>query len=147
MLFHKCRCGALIPQNRDICEACAEHMEEQPSRHMEYNMYRRNKKTAAFYVSGAWRKTRAETIRRFDGIDIYAYYVKHEVQTADMVHHIIPIEDNWSKRLDMSNLIPLSNHSHGVIEALYSRDSRSKKATQKLLFDLIERHKDMAGGV
>ena len=74
MLFHKCRCGALIPQNIAECEACAAKAAGQQSRHMEYNKHRRNKKTAAFYVSSEWRKTRAETIRRFDGVDIYAFY-------------------------------------------------------------------------
>lgn len=114
---------------------------------MEYNKHRRNKKTAAFYVSSEWRKTRAETIRRFDGVDIYAFYVLHVIQTADMVHHITPIEDDWNRRLDATNLIPLSNHSHGITEALYSKDEQTKKATQKMLYDLIERHWKATGGV
>lgn len=114
---------------------------------MEYNKHRRNKKTAAFYVSSEWRKTRAETIRRFDGVDIYAFYVLHVIQTADMVHHITPIEDDWNRRLDATNLIPLSNHSHGIIETLYSKDEQTKKATQKMLYDLIERHWKTTGGV
>lgn len=87
MLFHKCRCGALIPQNIAECEACAAKAAGQQSRHMEYNKHRRNKKTAAFYVSSEWRKTRAETIRRFDGVDIYAFYVLHVIQTADRFKH------------------------------------------------------------
>lgn len=147
MLFHKCRCGALIPQNMAECEACAKSASGQQSRHMEYNKNKRSKKTADFYISKEWRKTRAAAIRRFDGVDIYAYYVRHEIQTADMVHHITPIEDDWSKRLDMSNLIPLSNHSHGIIEALYSKDEQTKKETQKLLRDLIDRHWKAIGGV
>lgn len=147
MLFHKCRCGALIPQNIAECEACAAKAAGQQSRHMEYNKHRRNKKTAAFYVSSEWRKTRAETIRRFDGVDIYAFYVLHVIQTADMVHHITPIEDDWNRRLDATNLIPLSNHSHGIIEALYSKDEQTKKATQKMLYGLIERHWKATGGV
>ena len=140
MLFHKCRCGALIPQNMDMCEACAAGATGQQSRHIEYNKHRRNKKAAAFYVSSEWRKTRAEAIRRFDGVDIYAFYELHQIQTADMVHHITPIEDDWNRRLDVSNLIPLSNHSHGIIEALYSKNEQTKKATQKMLYDLIESH-------
>lgn len=147
MLFHKCRCGALIPQNIAVCAACEANAAGQQSRHMTYNKHRRNKKTAAFYVSSEWRKTRAETIRRFDGVDIYAFYVLHVIQTADMVHHITPIEDDWNRRLDVTNLIPLNNHDHGIIEALYDKDEQTKKATQKMLYDLIERHWKATGGV
>lgn len=145
MLFHKCGCGALIPQGITMCEACAKSKVGQQSRHIEYNKHRRNKKTADFYISSIWRKTRANVIKRFDGVDVYAFYILHDIQTADMVHHIIPIEDDWDRRLDVSNLIPLSNHSHGVIEALYKKDEQTKRATQRLLYDLIECQK--AGGV
>lgn len=147
MLFHKCRCGALIPQNMAACKDCQENASRQQSRHMEYNRYRRNKRAAAFYVSAEWRKQRANVIRNFDGVDLYAFYVLHEIRTADMVHHITPLEDDWNRRLDASNLIPLSNHSHGMIEAMYSKDEQTKKETQKLLYSLIERHRQATGGV
>lgn len=144
-MFHKCRCGALIPQNIAECEVCAGRASGQQSRHMEYNTHRRNKKAAAFYVSSEWRKTRAEAIRRFDGIDIYAFYALHEIQTADMVHHIVPIEDDWNRRLDIANLIPLSNRNHGIIEGLYNKDEQTKKATQKMLYELLDVAKKRQG--
>ena len=147
MLYHKCRCGALIQQNIAECEACAAKAAGQQSRHMEYNKHRRNKKTAAFYVSSEWRKTRAETIRRFDGVDIYAFYVLHVIQTADMVHHVVEIEEDWNKRLDIANLLPLSNGNHGIISALYKKDEATKKQTQQLLYSIIAEHWKEYGGI
>ena len=111
MLFHKCRCGALIPQNIAECEACAAKAAGQQSRHMEYNKHRRNKKTAAFYVSSEWRKTRAETIRRFDGVDIYAFYVLHHI-------HISTSKSNRRK-------------ARGEVQ-LYNTSKQKKEKTQEV---------------
>lgn len=147
MLLHRCRCGALIPQGMQMCSACTEGSSGQQSRHMEYNKYRRNKKTAAFYVSPEWRKTRAFALALYDGIDLYAYYVQHKIMTADMVHHIEEVEDNWSKRLTVSNLFPLSNQNHGIISALYKKDEATKRQTQQLLTGIILKHWEDRGGI
>lgn len=144
MLYHMCQCGALIPQNMRLCDKCAAASSDSLSRHMEYNRYRRDKRKAAFYVSAEWRKARAAAIAAFDGVDIYAFYILHKVVAADMVHHIIPIDDDWSKRFDLDNLIPLSSSSHNTIESLYDKDDVTKRATQRLLRDLMARH--AAGG-
>ena len=104
----------------------------QGSRHMEYNRTRRDKKAAAFYVSADWRRTRAAALRLYDGMDMYAYYMQHRIVTADMVHHIVEIGEDWEKRLDMANLFPLSNSNHGIISALYDRDGATKKAVQEI---------------
>lgn len=148
MLWHRCRCGALIPQGMQLCKACAGATEgSHTSRHMEYNMYRRNQKTAKFYVSGEWRKTRDLALKLYDGLDLYAYYVQHKIMTADMVHHIIEIEDDWTLRLNPENLFPLSNQNHGIISAMYRKDEATKKATQKLLEGIIRKHWEDRGGI
>ena len=95
MLWHKCRCGTLIPQGIAQCPACAQGAGRQMSRHMEYNLFRRNKKTAQFYVSKEWRAMRGYILSRYDGLDLYAFHVQHRIATADMVHHIVEIEDDW----------------------------------------------------
>lgn len=140
MLLHRCRCGAMIPQGIQLCEACEEGSSGQQSRHMEYNRYRRNKKTAAFYVSNEWRGLRAYALALYDGLDLYAYYVQKKIMTADMVHHIVEVEDDWSLRLTVSNLFPLSNQNHGIISALYRKDEATKKQTQAQLEAIIRKH-------
>ncbi len=45
----------------------------------------------------------------YDGLDLLCVLCAEKVVTADMVHHIVEIEDDWSQRLKVSNLFPLSN--------------------------------------
>lgn len=136
MLLHRCRCGALIPQGMDACERCAQG---QQARHIEYNKYRRNRKTYDFYLSADWRRKRAYILAKYDGLDLYAYYVQHRIMTADMVHHIVEIEDDWTLRLNDENLFPLSNTNHGIISALYRRDDATKRATQQKLKEILKK--------
>ena len=147
VLWHICRCGAAIPQGISLCRSCTAIQTVQGSRHMEYNRTRRDKKAAAFYVSADWRRTRAAALRLYDGMDMYAYYMQHRIVTADMVHHIVEIGEDWEKRLDMANLFPLSNSNHGIISALYDRDGATKKAVQEQLRGIIASHWKDRGGI
>lgn len=143
MLWHRCKCGALIPQGVPMCEKCMEGESAGltgMSRHMEYNLYRRDKKAAAFYVSKEWRKTRELVITSFDGLDPYAFVIQHRIETADMVHHIVELEDDWSQRINIQNLIPLSNTNHGIITAIYAKDEQSKKEMQNTLRTIVSEH-------
>lgn len=147
MLWHKCRCGAVIPQGMSLCSSCTALYAGQGSRHMEYNRTRRNKQAAGFYVCSEWRKVRGIVLRMYDGMDIYAYYVQHRIATADMVHHIVEIEEDWGRRLEIANLFPLSNSNHGIISALYKKDEATKRATQEQLRGIIAGHWKESGGI
>jgi hypothetical protein len=114
---------------------------------MEYNLFRRNKKTAQFYVSKEWRAMRGYILSRYDGLDLYAFHVQHRIATADMVHHIVEIEDDWNRRLDPLNLFPLSNSNHGIISALYDKDEDTKHRTQIQLQRILQTHWEPYGGI
>lgn len=147
MLWKRCRCGVLIPQGMKECAACtAGTAKGQKSRHMEYNQYRRDRKAAAFYISTEWRKVREYILKLYDGMDLYAYYVQHRIMTADMVHHIVELDEDWKRRLDPINLFPLSNGNHGIISALYKKEE-TKKQTQKQLQEIIRKHWEEVGGI
>lgn len=70
MLLHRCKCGTLIPQELRLCPDCEAKESDKVSRHMEYNLRRRNKKAAAFYVSAEWRKVRAFALSLYDSLDM-----------------------------------------------------------------------------
>lgn len=144
MMLKECRCGRLIPQSVRLCDQCAAQEE---SRHMIYNETKRSKRAAAFYVSPQWRRLRPIIISIFDGIDIYALYVEQRIESCKEVHHIEELEDNWRRRLDPLNLIPLSHDTHTHITALYKESAASMKRTQKLLLSLIDRHFKEVGGI
>lgn len=81
MLLHRCKCGILIPQELRLCPDCEAKESDKMSRHMEYNLRRRNKKAAAFYVSAEWRKVRAFALSLYDSLDMYAYCNERRSET------------------------------------------------------------------
>jgi len=141
-------CHNIIPITERYC---ADHLhvpvEREAERQKRYDDTVRHTRDAAlntFYLSKEWEAKRAYIIRLYKGIDIYAYYIKHSIETATMVHHIKPLRADWALRLLDTNLIPLSAKSHGEIEKLYKSGKRVE--TQQLLLSLIERWKhDMMG--
>lgn len=150
MLLKQCRCGKLIPQTMKVCEACeAKYKQRYKSRHMEYNETRRDKRAAEFYLSKEWRSLRQVIMNVYEYVDIYALYELHELQTLDSsepVHHIVEIDEDWEQRLNPLNLIPMKKGTHSMITALYKQGEATRKAAQKQLKLLIERHFKEAGG-
>jgi len=123
-------CHTLINYSEIYCE---DHKTESAQRHKTYDLFRRNKKSADFYHSDEWIKTREVVLNKFSHIDIYAYYAEHKIIAANIVHHIDELNDDWSKRLNIENMIPVSDGSHNKIHAAYKSN---KAETQKLLFEL-----------
>ena len=147
VLYKICRCGALIPQTMKCCEKCAQ---QEQSRHVRYNHTRRDQRAAEFYVSKEWRDLRPLIFSAFDYIDIYAMYVFDELVTltdSDPIHHIVELEEDYSRRLDPFNLIPLGHDTHTTITALYKRDKATMRATQARIRQVILCHFKEAGGI
>lgn len=65
-------------------------------------------------------------------IDLYAYYHDGKIIPATMVHHIVPISEDYTKRLDMDNLIPLSDKSHGIVHKAM-KEGREEEMIRLLL--------------
>lgn len=69
-----------------------------------------------------------------DGIDVYVYMTTGEIVLADTVHHIIPLRDDWEKRLDETNLMSLNHDTHSIIEQQYKKNKPEMiKKLQKML--------------
>lgn len=112
MLLKYCRCGAIIPADRQRCARC-EQLHQ--SRHTAYNAQCRSQKAAAFYVSREWRTIRPVIISIYDGIDIWAFYECDKLLAADEVHHVEELDTAWDRRLDPFNLFSLAHASHTAI--------------------------------
>ncbi len=132
-----CSCGKLIPFSVPYCEACqAKRNKEQAARHKYYDRYKRDKEAAAFYNSSEWQSVRAAVMRRFMGLDLYEYYINKQIVYAEAVHHIVEISEDWDRRLDISNLIPITSGNHSMIHKLYQKD---KRKAQQMLISLLRR--------
>lgn len=142
MLLHMCRCGRLIPQTMRLCEDCEAKAGQ---RYKDYNEHRRDSKTAAFYVSKEWKYIRPRVLSAYDFIDLYAFHILHEIRRADTVHHIVELTDDWTRRLDVSNLFPVASSTHNTIHTLYDRDAATKAETQATLRQLLEAERGRVG--
>ena len=133
MLLKTCaHCGKQIPIT-DICECRKKAMRRKWN---EYNHTKRNKERQAFYQSAAWRKIKEEVMSKSAGID-EVMLRQGKVIPANTVHHIVPLGDDWSRGLDITNLIAVSKQTHSMIHSLYKEDEEIKKKVQKKLFEYV----------
>jgi phosphoglucosamine mutase len=52
---------------------------------------------------------------------VYEYMMHGRVVIADTVHHIVPLKEDWNRRLDISNLMSLNHDTHSQIERDYEK--------------------------
>ena len=135
-IYKRCsRCGARLPAGTR-CE-CVKR------RHKEYDRYGRDRKSRAFYNSSAWEHARSAALAADEGLDVYLYMTEGIVVLADTVHHIIPLQDDWEKRKDISNLMSLSGDTHSMIEQMYKKD---KDGMEKKLHEMLQQYRSMVRG-
>ena len=131
MLTKLCRCGSKVKVG-EKCPACGY------DRHKAYDNNSRDEKTKEFYKSAQWTALSKQTRKRYHNIDLYQLYKYRRLVPSDMVHHIIPVKEDWDKRLDPDYLIPLSHKSHAEIEREYERGPEHKAAISRELIRYIE---------
>lgn len=138
-----CGCSRRI----DISQTyCAEHSKEKTERNAEYDRLRRDKKAKAFYNSLEWQAARAAVLARDTGIDVYIYMTEKRIIRADMVHHIVELREDYTKRSALDNLISMATATHeGVIRQAYSRPD-TKREMQQALREAIAGYQRVVGG-
>lgn len=107
---NKNNCNELIDYRNKYCE---KHKELINQSNKDYERYRneRDKTYIQFYQGRVWKSTRKSVMLEFDYVCqecIRQGYYKQ----ANVVDHIIELKDDWSKRLDKDNLIPLCHSCH-----------------------------------
>lgn len=140
-------CNKLVPQGVGYCAAhTIDKTAQNKERHKEYDSHCRNQTAKTFYNSGEWRAARARALARDTGIDIYLYITEGVVVPADMVHHIMELKEDYSKRCDIENLISVSERTHKtVIDEAY-KDEIKKAKMQQTLRECIQEYKRRVAG-
>lgn len=129
MIYKRCdHCGRMIPPGTH-CPCITR------KRNKEYDAHHRDKARKSFYQSREWLDMREEILMRDSRVDRYLLSMTGEVEAATMVHHITPLGEDWSRRLDPSNLISLSDRVHKQIHKLYESDANAE--TRERLFEII----------
>ncbi len=90
---------------------CANHKQE----HNRYNRERTDKVYTDFYKTDEWKAIRELALARANYLCVRCR-LKGIYKKADMVHHIVPIKKDWSKRLNLNNLEPLCDACHNGIK-------------------------------
>ncbi|UZW13204.1 hypothetical protein OSC52_15310 [Clostridium pasteurianum] len=130
-------CNELINKGEIYCK---EHkIKAVESKRQEYKFYDSNRKDSKewnFYKTPEWEWFRDNMLDMFDHLDLYSYYIDQKIRTANTVHHIVEIKEDWDRRLDENNVFPLTEGNHRKIHNLYKKD---KEGTQSLLKDLISK--------
>jgi 5-methylcytosine-specific restriction protein A len=126
---------------------CNYHQEKfikvEQERYKEYSKRRREdkeqKKYQEFYNSSDWKRVRDAVISSCNGMDIIEYYRAGKIVQGERVHHIVELDDDWNCRLDINNLIYLTEQNHRRVHAEYNKGEREKKQMKQILFGLLER--------
>jgi len=107
-ICNQANCHTLIPMSERYCPKHKRDVTAKKNK--DYNKFKRNKSHQHFYNSTEWKKARTIAMQRTGGL--CEECMKFDlVVKADVVDHIIPISQDFSKRLDQINLRPLC-HSH-----------------------------------
>ena len=72
-----------------------------------------HEKYDTFYQSKEWQLLRNQKFYDADGL-CEMCRAKGIIRSAKEIHHKIPIEEDWSKRLDYDNLIALCGDCHNA---------------------------------
>ncbi|MGX7745681.1 hypothetical protein [Rhodopseudomonas parapalustris] len=136
------RCNKIIDIDQQYCEEHQKQVDQSlKNRHREYKANRSDKNEQKFYKSKEWLKLREYLKVKYKGLCLYSYLVDNIIVPAAEYHHIEPIKDNWSKRLDVYNIIPLSYMVHRNITEIYK--TNKKEETQIMLRGLLIRWREI----
>ena len=130
MIYKRCsRCGNRIATG-SICTC-------KNKRYKEEDKYKKESREKKFYSSVSWQRVRERAISRYNGLDIYSYYIYNRLESGQTVHHIEPIRECWEKRFDIDNVIYLTEENHQQIHKQMRENEKKKKEVISLLNELV----------
>lgn len=151
MLLKQCKCGAFIYQQQQYCDNCMKEFktseskrrqEYKQSKYMTDEVYR---KRMQFYKTKEWTSLRLRVLSNCNGIDVYQLIMNDEVVHGKLIHHIETIKDNDKRKLDINNLICVSDKTHDYIHRIYDKSEKDKAEMQQLLFWCLNEYRRKYG--
>lgn len=104
---------------KECCEYCAPIIEAKKieNRRASSRKYdtKRNNKYVHFYYSKEWKALRDKKLSQC-GYLCEECSKNGVIKAAEDVHHIIPVKEDWEKRLDIENLMAVCVSCHNKIE-------------------------------
>lgn len=134
-IYYRCSCCNKRIESGKRCECLKKRIKKNNT---DYDRFKRDRRSDAFYHSQEWINARAEALRTDSEIDVYIYMTTGEIVIADMVHHIEPLKECWERRVDIANLMSLNSATHSKIEKLYKENEEEIK---KYLKEILIRYR------
>lgn len=139
-------CNVLVDYGTKYCN---KHKAKDKDRYRDYRRSRlqdeEEKARQEFYNSTEWKNIRDLAIKKCFGIDIVEYYKTGQIVMGYTVHHIIELKDDWNKRLDINNLIYLSQENHLRIHKMMERSKEDKEKVVEMLLQVKARFESEFG--
>nr|DAE10134.1 MAG TPA: HNH endonuclease bacteriophage, HNH Endonuclease, DNA.52A [Siphoviridae sp. ctGuJ10] len=133
------RCNHIINDDQRYCEYHAiKYQNRVKQYHKNYNNKNSNNKIRKYYWTDSWKDKRHYILVFYYYIDIYKLIYDHEIVIADMVHHIVPTNDDFSLRAVDDNLIPLNDATHKLVHKEYLKGRKEMLDMQKKLIKCKE---------
>ena len=129
------RCHGVMDATKRYCDPCQAKVTAYNNK--QYDKTKRNRKHDSFYHSPEWQAIREVVLVKSKRIDLFAYIVHKRIVPATTAHHIIELSEDWSKRLDIDNLIAVSESSHREIHKAYNKGGVHKANMIKILQRIV----------
>ncbi|MCR6515815.1 hypothetical protein M4I33_13140 [Clostridium sp. LY3-2] len=135
--YHGCK--KIVKDGVSYCEYHSKKYNlEQKKRYKEYKNRRMHneeqKRFQSFYNSDAWRRLRDVAAKSTLCIDVIEYYKYNKIVQGERVHHIVELSDDYNMRLNIDNLIYLTEKNHRIVHREYNKGNKVKM--QELLLNL-----------
>lgn len=110
-------CKRIISYKERYCDEHKAIKDKQREEYFKrYDRVRKEEKETKFYNSTAWEKIRKAALVRDYGL-CQRCIASGVTKIADMVHHIVPIRQEWNKRLSLDNLQCLCDSCHRQVHS------------------------------
>lgn len=133
-------CTKILKDGLRFCEYHQKKYDiEARARFKQYSLMKRDDIENGFYNSNEWVNIRDNVMAMYFNIDILEYYSTGLIVPATHLHHIVEVKEEWNRRLDIDNLIPLTYANHRRVHSYYNKGIKERKQMQKTLFSLLDK--------
>ncbi len=139
------RCGKIIDASHRYCDECQAILDEKKKqrwkndkeRHRKYKANRTDIREQRFYSGKKWQQAKDWAANKYKGMCLYSYYKYNKIVPYDTVHHIVEVKEDWDQRLNIYQIIPLTESVHQMVHKMYEKSPEDKAKMQQELRDMI----------
>lgn len=137
-IYKSCpRCNTLY----EVGSVCPRGCQQKVKRESNKVYDETQRKNADIYHSKEWKVLRIICLNNFDNLCLWSLFKYKRIVRAELIHHIIEVEEDRTKAFDVNNLIPVSDEAHREIHELYKTD---KTAIQSELLDMKRKYLELS---